>query len=440
MNPGRTVGVDGAKTSSRSRDSALSRAFAVYGRSGGRGVWFAALEQTIYRRLLILQRDLVKPVIKLSAKTPIELKTLTTPGAAEDSPLQPGLEPGVVRARLEAGHSCTIALHRGEAVGSCWVASGTASIPYLDYVFPVAPGEAYLYELYTKPGMRGRNIATALLVHDIQRLRDAGFARAVAAVLPDNRHVLGPFDKTRWRPVGTVRRVGVWRLQHHFYRPRREQGYGPALPSNLRRPPRAARAVLRIKSELALLGFTGEDVVSRARWGAAGPKGSYADRRPLAAVVVHHSGVPAAHLRDSKIRAEAAYMRGIQMHHRSRGWFDIGYHFVVMPSGRVFAGRPLWALGAHVVGHNRGTVGLCLAGDFDLERPTQEALISLDSVLADLIPGGDAVPLVGHRDLADTSCPGGSLYAFVRRHPGRRIAGGPYGSLSPRAGVASKVG
>ncbi len=62
-------------------------------------------------------------------------------------------------------------------------------------------------------------------------------------------------------------------------------------------------------------------------------------------------------------------MREIQRWHFERGWATVGYHFVVSPSGRIFHGRPVDRLGAHVLGHNLGTVGISLMGHFDLERP-----------------------------------------------------------------------
>ena len=91
-------------------------------------------------------------------------------------------------------------------------------------------------------------------------------------------------------------------------------------------------------------------------------------------------------------------MRAIQRWHLARGWATIGYHFVVSPSGRIFRGRPVDRLGAHVLGHNAGTVGICLMGNFETERPTPAALRSLDTTCRRLVPGGSSVPLLGHRD------------------------------------------
>ena len=48
--------------------------------------------------------------------------------------------------------------------------------------------------------------------------------------------------------------------------------------------------------------------------------------------------------------------------HLKRGWSDIGYHFVIRTDGSVEEGRPINVQGAHVYGHNKDNVGICLVG------------------------------------------------------------------------------
>ncbi len=120
-------------------------------------------------------------------------------------------------------------------------------------------------------------------------------------------------------------------------------------------------------------------------------------------------------------------MREIQRWHLERGWATVGYHFVVSPSGRIFRGRPVHRLGAHVLGHNGGTVGIALMGNFELERPTPAALASLGHTRRRLVPGGTNARLLGHRDHRGhetSACPGRHLepYADKRGGPPR---GGP---------------
>ncbi|MBG89586.1 MAG: lysozyme [Verrucomicrobiales bacterium] len=61
----------------------------------------------------------------------------------------------------------------------------------------------------------------------------------------------------------------------------------------------------------------------------------------------------------------------IRKMHLKRGWSDIGYHFVIRTDGAVERGRPLTKQGAHVYGHNKNNVGICLVGGID-ERGVAE--------------------------------------------------------------------
>jgi hypothetical protein len=174
------------------------------------------------------------------------------------------------------------------------------------------------------------------------------------------------------------------------------------------------------------------EIVSASEWGAAPPLRPLPPRGPLDHVVVHHTAAPSRAIGGTTRAAEAKHVREIQRWHRQRGFATIGYHFVVSPSGRIFRGRPLDRLGAHVQGHNPGTVGICLMGDFEREQPTRAALASLDFIRQQLVPGAH-VPLLGHRDHRGherNACPGRFLYEQTRA----RRAPGPRGPLA--AGVS----
>ena len=55
----------------------------------------------------------------------------------------------------------------------------------------------------------------------------------------------------------------------------------------------------------------------------------------------------------------------IRQWHKARGWSDIGYHYVVHLDGKVEEGRPISKIGAHVKGHNTGSVGCVYVGGVD---------------------------------------------------------------------------
>jgi hypothetical protein len=150
-----------------------------------------------------------------------------------------------------------------------------------------------------------------------------------------------------------------------------------------------------------------EDVIGRERWAAEPtPAAGFEELGDLRRMILHHTAVRNPALEQGDLAAESAYMRGIEQLHLDRGWSAVGYHFVIMPSGRVFEGRPLWALGAHVEGHNHGTIGIALAGNFEEASPTSAAVQSLQALAQRLTPGGSALTLLPHGDLMETACPG----------------------------------
>lgn len=48
--------------------------------------------------------------------------------------------------------------------------------------------------------------------------------------------------------------------------------------------------------------------------------------------------------------------------HKRNGWKDIGYHYVITKDGEVFKGRDEMVMGAHCIGHNKDSIGICLTG------------------------------------------------------------------------------
>ena len=46
-------------------------------------------------------------------------------------------------------------------------------------------------------------------------------------------------------------------------------------------------------------------------------------------------------------------------HVEGRGWSDIGYHFYIDISGKIWKGRDIDKTGAHCKNHNRNSIGIC---------------------------------------------------------------------------------
>jgi hypothetical protein len=140
------------------------------------------------------------------------------------------------------------------------------------------------------------------------------------------------------------------------------------------------------------------------------PGGWYIYSKPLEEVlntiVVHHSALP---LSDGPLEIQEKHMH-------TKGYADIGYHFVIDAAGKIYAGRDLQVRGAHTGGHNTGTVGVVLLGNFEETVPVEAQLINLKQLcrcLRDTYSG--ITHLAGHRDFQPevTVCPGENLEALL---------------------------
>jgi hypothetical protein len=140
-------------------------------------------------------------------------------------------------------------------------------------------------------------------------------------------------------------------------------------------------------------------------------------------IVIHHSATPAGNA--------ASFDRM----HKAKGWDELGYHFVIgngtgSGDGQIEVG-PRWSKqkwGAHAKTadqrFNNYGIGICLVGNFDIERPTKAQMESVQRLVAYLmktyrIP---AVRVVAHSETKATDCPGRHMsVAEVRRAVSRLV-------------------
>jgi hypothetical protein len=118
----------------------------------------------------------------------------------------------------------------------------------------------------------------------------------------------------------------------------------------------------------------------------------------LRSIVIHHSALP---LTDGPREIQ-------QLHFDGQGLADIAYHFLIDARGILYEGRDITVRGAHVGGHNTGSVGVCLLGNFENADPTQVQRDMLDSLVIALRDAFGITHLAGHRDFQPgaTVCPG----------------------------------
>jgi hypothetical protein len=196
-------------------------------------------------------------------------------------------------------------------------------------------------------------------------------------------------------------------------------------------------------------------ITTRDEWGAdeslRGPR--VTGWAPFRKIVVHHTASP------NRVRDAHETVRiGYRLHTVTRGFSDIGYHFLISPDGEIFEGRRArtyapgephigedgaknGVIGGHSKGKNSGTIGICLIGNFNEGKPTPAALESLlhlasweakrhriDPLGRDTyvdLQGTEHVfyNIVGHKGIRQTECPGtymARLMPWVRQEVAER--------------------
>ena len=112
--------------------------------------------------------------------------------------------------------------------------------------------------------------------------------------------------------------------------------------------------------------------------------------RKISTIVVHHSGSTDT---PNKIK---------KLHVNINKWNDVGYHFMISREGLIIKGREL------DIGYNKNSLGICLLGNFDKEKPYDPQIKTLKELIKKLKTKFNIEDIKFHRDFhnVEKSCPG----------------------------------
>ena len=121
-------------------------------------------------------------------------------------------------------------------------------------------------------------------------------------------------------------------------------------------------------------------------------------------IIIHHTAD----------QSRGAQLQKINEYHRQRWDFKsalgsyVGYQYLVEKNGEVYQTRLDTEKGAHTIGQNTQSIGIALAGNFDVEEPTANQRLSMTKIIDKVskiyqIPASAIYP---HRHFAATSCYG----------------------------------
>ena len=162
--------------------------------------------------------------------------------------------------------------------------------------------------------------------------------------------------------------------------------------------------------------------------------------RPIHEIIIHATATPANWRAGEPTSAKVAEVR--RWHVEDRKWSDVGYHYLIDLDGTVATGRPLARVGAHVQGHNTGSVGIALFGGkggvadgmfADNYTPAQDkALRGLIGRLKAVYP---ITQISGHNEYANKACPCFKVMEWYRAPMNPRAAPAPAAAASPFAAL-----
>jgi uncharacterized protein YgiM (DUF1202 family) len=162
-------------------------------------------------------------------------------------------------------------------------------------------------------------------------------------------------------------------------------------------------------------------IISRAQWGANESWRTWPpEYETVHHVIIHHTAT------SNNVSDWAGAVRSIYYYHAvEQDWGDIGYNYLVSPTGKIYEGRAGGqnVIGGHSYQYANGSSGIGLLGDYTSKTVPETGLTALAAITAwvarDLDPLGTAnfleapnLPVISsHRDVSSTSCPGDRLWA-----------------------------
>jgi GNAT superfamily N-acetyltransferase len=200
-------------------DPLWSRVWRTLQEEGLGSFWLKSLDALGYRRLYLLRRPLAEPILDCPTTLPVKIDWLTLEEVQDYLVFRPDASGHAVTRQLLNGDRCLVARHEGRIVGAMWGSNTRANAErLLGRDIPLAAGEAYQFDAYTLPEVRGMGIAPALSVAWLRHLRNEACVDAIRLTFPWNVAALRSHTKAGYRLAAVVRclKLGPWRYVFPF--------------------------------------------------------------------------------------------------------------------------------------------------------------------------------------------------------------------------------
>ena len=154
------------------------------------------------------------------------------------------------------------------------------------------------------------------------------------------------------------------------------------------------------------------NVIERQEWGWK-PLEKALPEHEITKITIHHGGVE---FREDQNPVEE--ISNLQNWSRTeKDWIDIPYHFMIDLDGNIYEARPINYPGATNTTYDpTGHALVEVMGNYEVQKLSEEQLKSVIDLSAFLAKKYD-VPveeIKGHKDYAETLCPGEDLYKYLK--------------------------
>lgn len=155
-----------------------------------------------------------------------------------------------------------------------------------------------------------------------------------------------------------------------------------------------------------------QKIVAVEAWGGTATDPAKARRHTIDHITLHHQGEPFPAGKDPR-----AYLRNLQTWSRTtKGWADIPYHYVIDLDGNIYAARDIKLAGDTNTSYDpKGHALIEVVGNFEQVEPNSKQLDAVVDLMA-LLAAKHKVPvdrIHGHKDYAETACPGVNMYRYL---------------------------
>ncbi|WP_081208219.1 exo-beta-N-acetylmuramidase NamZ domain-containing protein [Salegentibacter sediminis] len=159
-------------------------------------------------------------------------------------------------------------------------------------------------------------------------------------------------------------------------------------------------------------------VITRENWKAKEPVMQMIPHKPQF-ITIHHTGMPQKPQRsiEEKLQALQNFSQNdspMADGSVKKAWPDVPYHFYIGTSGKIAEGRDINFQGDSNTDYDlNGHVLIVVEGDFNKEKLLPQQWESLNKLVSFLSSKYDISreTISGHKDQAETTCPGGDLYS-----------------------------